>query len=267
MIYFIYKGLKEKEQCQEYFFKINKILYKGNGKRLREFYSKVSFVDYSNFNDGELLGKIDNEKDCLYTTFGDFYYKLYDNVLKKEHETDISRLVSVYTHVIACTDEELKLIAITGQDLSSFDFFYGEMDQKISNKILNIPNVPSYNKELIELALIAFSNNKNIKKDNDLMNGYLFDRKKTKDKYEKAMGKGSVQRLNYFFNSLVFSSVDNSFPESIYLAFLSELRIYLHKSIKDNVSPRDESEIIINFEMLYRKLVEHYTNKNKKILQ
>lgn len=261
MIYIVFKNSIDKENFMKNITNINNTLYDGNDVILNKFYTNVKFINFDSIDNKIIDSFNDDYINCIEDNI---YYKFYDIKYHKVTDFSLGDIINLYTSTISYSKEKLYSIAKYGDESNDSFGFFGKVSRFYESLINNVDNKDD---DILNLGFLAFSNRVNTYTDNDLLNGYLYDRKGFKDKYEKIMGEDSLARLNYYQKSITITLIDsNSIPKIEYLGLLEDLRKYflINMSKKDNISLQEKNTMIINFNSLYTKLRDDYLNNKKK---
>lgn len=256
MIYILYKGKVDKFTIEYDIRRINKLLYKNSEEALKKFYKNVTLINHLYFTNSDLLLEINNDSYYIHNDGNNLYYKFYDLSKNDVRSIELRSIIQMYTYINSNKDDSIYL-----------NLFYDEFNNYIYNKLSNKEETDIF-ADISRLGLIAFSNNVNIYENNDLVKGFLYDRKYPQTKYEDVMGKGSFERLNRYGTDIRLSYALNNeiLPEKIYLSLLDDLKKYFDEKMKNkiDISLGDKSLIISSFYELYNKLMDDYKTKNKK---
>ena len=263
MIYIVYKNPEDRVKYENYFNKINNLLYQGHDKILSKFHNKVKYVNYDSINNKELLNELDSSEDYMCDINDNSYVMTYSEYIYLKYDV-IKDLVTIYTTIIA-GDDKNNCFESYCSDNNSLSIAYNKFDCLVEDAINNDRNIQGINDDLVNFTLLAFSNRVDVTKDNDLIKGYLFDRNSLKDNYEKVMGDNSFNDLIKYSDAISFNKYHGTIPKYEYFKVLDNLKkyFYIKMSQKNDISINEKNSMIINFNTLYSKLKTNYLNKKR----
>ena len=248
----LYKTQEDKKILEKFLKVINNDLYDSKDENIKKFYENIELTD-----DKETCYK--NENIIYFLDFYDFPNKSDKNEICKR----LLELIDLYTFFYTNKRDD-------DFDDSYFNtnlyFFYDYMGEIEARKILKLPfDMPKDKSNLFEIGLLTFSNDKDINKNNDLINGYYYNREIIISKFEDIIGKGSFMELNHLLFHLIYNYDEKKiYPSYELYNTLSMLKEYFYKSLELNQNIKDDDKEIMRerFNKLYSELSEGHSFKH-----
>lgn len=257
MIYYIYKKRDAKKRIESDISRIYRYIYDDND--LEKLQDKIRVINYSSIKNQELLYKLEETKYMVSDKDNNLYYKLYNKEMmdnQSEYLIDIIRMITFFHS--------------GDENTNYFHLFFDLLNIKIYNELSNNKMKSDILDEISDLGLVAFANNSNIKKDNDLINSFLYDRDLIKSIYDETMGEGAFDLINQnSFMLIVDYALNNkNVSDNEYRTVVDNLRDYFYRkiSLANNISQEEKDTLIKKFENTYNDLESKKVKYKKKIL-